>query len=183
MISEIKKEQRKTAIQKRQELSLEERQKGSVQICRAIEALPFFSDAKCIFSYFASYDEADPSFLNLDGKKVCYPISYADGIMKAAVPIQDNGLVIGRFGIKSPDENTAAFVDPKDIDLVIVPCVAFDENKKRLGHGKGYYDRYLKNCTNAHIICIAFEAQKLGDVATDEFDIPMECIVTEKKIY
>jgi 5-formyltetrahydrofolate cyclo-ligase len=88
----------------------------------------------------------------------------------------------------SPSKRPAAsaaseLVAPEEIDLVLVPCVAFDKNRNRLGHGAGYYDRYLPLCTRAKCIAVAFEAQRLPRVVTDAHDRRMDAVVTEKKIY
>lgn len=177
-----KQEQRKQCMNSRRALSDEQRKKFSMKICSTLEQLPEFQKAKCVLSYAASFDEVDPSYLGGD-KVFCFPVSLPGGIMDAYVPAAENGWVEGRFGIMSPNTETSAFVDPADIDLVIVPCVGFDEQRRRLGHGKGYYDRYLPKCINAAKIAVAFEAQKLDNVCVDMYDVDMSYIVTEERIY
>ena len=66
---------------------------------------------------------------------------------------------------------------------MIVPCVGFDQNGGRLGHGGGYYDRYLAKCPAAKRICVAFEAQRLDRAASEKNDVDPQIIVTEEKIY
>lgn len=175
--------QRKLCLESRRALTDEERELKSREICRKIGDLDVFRNAKTVFSYFASYDEADPQYLPKEGKVFCYPISYKGGIMEARIPAEKDGLEEGRFGIISPRTDNSVLADPADIDLVIVPCVGFDEKLGRLGHGRGYYDRYLPKCVNAKMICIAFEAQKLDNVVTDAFDVPMQYIVSEEAMY
>lgn len=180
-----KAEQRKIAMEKRRALSLEERAQYSQVVAEKLMTLDVIKSAKNILSYAATYDEVDMDpFAKLKtDAKISYPISYAHGIMKAFVPNSKDAWVIGKYDIKSPDEENSSLMNPEDIDVVIVPCVAFDETLKRLGHGAGYYDRYLPLCTKAKFICVAFEAQKLDNVVTDMYDHPMDVIVTEKKIY
>ena len=170
-------------MQKRRALSDEDRKTFSRKICDTLSSLDEFKNAKCIFSYKASFDEADPDYLSTEGKTFCYPISYAGGIMDVRIPASENGWEEGKFGILSPNKENSVLVKPEEIDLVIVPCVGFDEQKKRLGHGKGYYDRYLPQCVNAKKIAIAFEAQKLDEVVTDQYDVEMTHVVTENAIY
>ena len=183
MIKIEKYKQREICFAKRRALSDEERRSFSEEICKRVADLPEFKNAKTIFSYLATYDEADPSHLPSDGKVFCYPVSYKGGIMEARIPAKENGFKEGVFGILSPDVNTSVLVDPKDIDLIIVPCVGFDEKRHRLGHGGGYYDRFMPKCTNSSFICIAFEAQKLDNVVTGPYDLDMPMVVTEDHIY
>lgn len=91
------------------------------------------------------------------------------------------GWRIGSFGIMEPVKGFVA--RPEEIDLVICPCTGFDEKLNRLGMGGGYYDRFLPLCKNAKKIAVAFEAQKIERVRTNEFDVLMDAIVTEDGIY
>ena len=183
MIKEVKNRQRKLCFEKRRALSEEERKVFSEEICRKVAELPEFKNAKTVFSYLATFDEADPSYLPSDGKAFCYPISYKGGIMEARIPAEEDGLETGFLGIVSPKIENSVLVDPKDIDLIIVPCVGFDESRDRLGHGGGYYDRYMPKCKKAVFVCIAFEAQKLKDIAVGRYDMKMSKVVTEKQVY
>ena len=69
-----------------------------------------------------------------------------------------------------------------NIDLIIVPGVSFDKKGNRLGFGKGYYDRYLCN-KDIFKIGICFEEQLLDNLPVDKFDIKMDVIITEKRVY
>ena len=183
MIKEDKQKQRKICLERRRALTPEERKSFSEEICRKLSELPEFKNAKTIFSYLATYDEADPSHLPSDGKVICYPVSYKGGIMEARVPAEEDGLETGLLGIVSPKIETSKLVDPEEIDLIIVPCVGFDEDRNRLGHGGGYYDRYMPKCINAALVCIAFESQKLDNIAVGRYDMKVSHVVTEKKVY
>ena len=164
-------------------MSAEDRALFSRMLCEKIASLPEFREAKTVLSYLATYDEADPSHLPSDGKVFCYPVSYKGGIMEARVPAAEDGLETGLLGIVSPKIETSVLVDPSDIDLIIVPCVGFDEKRNRLGHGGGYYDRYMPKCKKASLVCIAFEAQKLDNIVVGRYDMRPDRVVTEKDIY
>lgn len=179
--------QRALALDARRKLSNSQREMFSRKVCEHTMNLPFIKNTHTVLAYSATYDEVDLSYfkelskgLNLE---IAYPISYKAGIMKAFVPNSDDAWETGKFGIRSPKETESRLINPEDIDLVFVPCVAFDDKLRRLGHGAGYYDRYLPQCTKAKFICVAFEAQKLDNIITDQFDTPMDCAVTEEKIY
>jgi 5-formyltetrahydrofolate cyclo-ligase len=61
--------------------------------------------------------------------------------------------------------------------------VAFDGQRRRMGYGGGYYDRYLLKCSKAVKIGIAFEIQRMEELITDSYDCPMDMIITEENIY
>lgn len=179
-----KKEQRVIAMQKRRALTDEERREKSLAISRAIWELPEVKQAGTVFSYFATYDEADPKAFDKlaeeAGKRLAYPISLPHGIMKAAVPNGPESLVAGAYGILAPSEEASEILTPEDIDVILVPCVAFDKEGRRLGHGAGYYDRYMPMLRpDVFKILIAFDAQELDYVETEPTDIPVDIIVTE----
>jgi 5-formyltetrahydrofolate cyclo-ligase len=66
---------------------------------------------------------------------------------------------------------------------VCKPVTAFDEKLGRMGMGAGYYDRFLTACKKAHIVAVAFECQKADSVMAQEWDMPMEKVFTEEKVY
>lgn len=85
-------------------------------------------------------------------------------------------LSTGSFGILEPQ--TENKIEPKDLDVIIVPLVAFDDYKHRIGYGKGYYDRYLKR-TSARKIGIAFAFQEVDEISVDAFDVDCDIVITE----
>ncbi len=176
-MQEIKKAQRKICLDRRNALSEEERQRSSALICGRL--FPYL-EGKTILSYYPVGSEVDVSAVN--GRfDVAYPVIREGRQMDAYVP-EHHRLQVNSYGIPEPDPDHSTLINKEDIDVVIVPCVGFDEHKNRLGHGGGYYDRYLKDC-KALKICVAFEAQKLDRVVTDDDDIEMDLIITENGSY
>ena len=87
----------------------------------------------------------------------------------------DGGIRDGAYGIKEPQGENP--VPPAEIDLIIVPAMAFDPCGNRLGRGKGFYDRLLRQ-THATCIGVAFDFQLLDALPTDSHDIKMDYIFT-----
>ena len=116
------------------------------------------------------------------GKTVAYPVCEENFTLTAAVPGLD-GWEVGAYGIRTPVLERAALVRPEALDLVLVPCTAFDAVCRRVGMGKGYYDRYLPRCRNAVALGVAFEAQRVPEAAADEQDWQLDGFVTERKVY
>lgn len=184
-----KKQQRRLAIESRRALTHKERDEKSRAICDLLIKLikdPRYSGVRTIFSYRGTWDEVNVDAFNdwaeVQGYCVAYPISLPDGIMKAAVPAQKNAWHRAAYGIFEPVMENSKILEPEDIDLVIVPCVAFDEYGNRCGHGAGYYDRFLTEMAPEALIMAAFEAQRLEKLITEETDIPVRTIVTETGI-
>lgn len=184
-----KKQQRRLAIESRRALTHKERDEKSRAICDLLIKLikdPRYSGVRTIFSYRGTWEEVNVDAFNdwaeVQGYCVAYPISLPDGIMKAAVPAEENAWHRAAYGIFEPVMENSKILEPEDIDLVIVPCVAFDEYGNRCGHGAGYYDRFLTEMAPEALIMAAFEAQRLEKLITEETDIPVRTIVTETGI-
>ena len=184
-----KKQQRKLAVEKRRALTQEERDEKSRAISDLLIKLikdPRYSKVRTIFSYRGTWDEVNVDAFNdwaeVQGYRVAYPISLPKGIMKAAVPAEENVWHRAAYGILEPVMENSKILEPEDIDLVIVPCVAFDEYGNRCGHGAGYYDRFMTRMPPESLIMVAFEAQRSEKLKTEETDIPVRTIVTEAGI-
>lgn len=109
-------------------------------------------------------------------------------VMKnSSIPKMDFYYVSGVKDLKSgykgiPEPSDDAYLI-KNLDLIIVPVVAFDENCNRIGYGCGYYDRFLSEHTNVKTIGIAFECQKMTNIKPKSTDKKLDLIITEENIY
>ncbi|NLZ72204.1 MAG: 5-formyltetrahydrofolate cyclo-ligase, partial [Clostridiaceae bacterium] len=84
------------------------------------------------------------------------------------------------FGILSPDPNSCSKVLPEEIDLALIPLLAFNAQGYRLGYGKGYYDRYLPQLkATCNKIGIAFSEQLSKELPVSIYDYPLDHILTE----
>ena len=179
----LKKKQRAAVLKKRDALPSEVRAAASRTVCEKLLTLDAYRSAKTVFLFRAFRSELDLSLFaeqaKRDGKTLVYPYCPDRSHMIALMP--GDAWETNRFGIPVPVPEQSTAVDPADIDLVLCPCVAFDRDGRRLGMGAGYYDRFLPQCRKAIKILIAFEAQRLDKVCTEDFDIPMDAVITEER--
>lgn len=176
---------RKIMLDRRNKLSDEEITAKSKKIMDFVFSLEQFSKAKTVMFYVDAKNEvrtkeAIMKALKLN-KRVVVPKVYKHQVLKA---IQIKGLdelCLGTFGILEPVHDQQAF--PRDIDLVLVPGVAFDEDGYRLGYGGGYYDNFLPQLrANVKKVAIAFDIQVLKTVPSEKHDVRMDFIITESKV-
>ena len=183
----LKKLQRRICLGARRKMTDEERADASARICEKLKEIPELRAAKTILSYCAVYDEADPRGFDewavMEGKRVAYPVTREAGKMDAMIPRTAEGWETGAYGIRAPISEISDKVAPDDIDAVIVPCVGFDREGGRLGHGGGYYDRFLADNPAVEAVCIAFESQRLERTAGEKTDIKQKTVVTEDGVY
>ena len=143
-------------------------------------------NAQTILLYAAFGSEADLSALaekaQAQGKTLAYPVCGEAYSLTAAVPGPD-GWEMGQYGIRTPILTKSRLLAPEELDLVLVPCTAFDAACRRVGMGKGYYDRYLPRCQNAVTLGVAFEVQRVERAAADPHDRQLDSYATEEKIY
>ena len=124
------------------------------------------------------------NYLLKKNKKLCLPtILKKDYHLVFRNFINNDDLIEGFMKIKEPPNNSEIVIP----ELIFVPCLAFDNFGFRLGYGGGYYDRtfsFLKNNKRKFIsVGYAFDGQKVTEVPKDKFDIKLDYVITEKKIY
>lgn len=118
-------------------------------------------------------------------KNVLIPITVKENKQLLPSKIENLSLEVqlGTYGIREPKNEFIRLYDPKSIDTLIVPAVAFDINKYRLGYGGGFYDRFIESLRDdALIIGIAFDFQIFDVVPKESHDAQMDLIITESKI-
>ncbi len=169
---------RKIAKANRSALSQEEKINKSIAIVEKL--LPLLDGCQTIGIYLSTIDEVDVSSLFLMYSALGLPKVRNDKEMDFYLCDDVCAVKEGAFHILEPESNI--WMDPSDFDALIIPIVAFDETCHRIGQGKGYYDRYLKH-TNAKLIGVGFECQKVDAIDMSEYDVPMDYIVSEKNVY
>ena len=178
---------RKAGIAARDAIAPEERQRLSNSIVRRILDFEEFRAAGTVMLYRASRGEVRLEGLEAaaeaGGKRLLYPLCISKTDMIALQPEGTDAWKKGFCGIMEPIREKSQEVPPEEIDLVICPCTAFDENGGRMGMGAGFYDRYLKKCVNAHVVSGAFEVQQGEKIDMPPWDQPMEKVFTEAAVY
>jgi 5-formyltetrahydrofolate cyclo-ligase len=143
-----------------------------------------YKNAKSVMLYMPIGSEVLTSLIRADaeecGKTVFYPVTDEKTGEISAYSVTDK-TEFKKGGFSIPEPQNALVTDPAEIELVIVPGVAFSRSGDRVGFGKGCYDRFLKK-TQAKRIGICYEAQLLDEIAADENDERMDYIVTENGI-
>ena len=182
-MEETKQLLRKRYIRARKALSAEARAAASARIAERIAALPEYQRASVVMVYSALPGEADLQPLvehpASAGKTFVYPRCISDTEMAVLLP---RAWRTGMYGIREPDASVSEEVAPEAVDFAVCPGVAFDDAKNRLGAGRGYYDRFLPKCVNAVVVMAAFEAQHAPSLPHTETDVPMDLVVTEKRV-
>ncbi|MBU3128087.1 5-formyltetrahydrofolate cyclo-ligase [Clostridium tagluense] len=189
MENNLKDNLRKNMLKERKSMKTETVSAFSHIIMDTIIKLPEFSNCKNIMLYLSFNNEVDTYALAkwcLDnGKKVIVP--YCIKETREIIPFEINNLTKdltkSSFGIMEPKHDILKKANTCDIDLIIVPGVVFDKHCNRIGFGAGYYDRFLpKRVKNTPTIGIAFDYQVISKIPTGTYDVPLDFIITEKRI-
>lgn len=185
----MKQKIRQELIAKRQALSLDYVENKSQIIAQKVTALPEFNKAKTIMVYLAFRNEVDTHHIIqgalVQEKRIVVPISQRQDwkIIPAEIKNYPDDLEEGTYGILEPKPQAYHPVEPQEIDLVLIPGVAFDERGYRLGYGAGYYDRFLSRLRpDAVTMALAYEMQILPDVYPESHDQKVDLIITEERI-
>ena len=164
----------------RDRMNSEEAKAKSLQAEKNLSKVKEFSDADNVMFYLALKKEVDVSETILrridSGKNVFVPVLKNGEILPSRLRSLD-GLKKGKFGISEPEN--PEFVDPEFLEVVLVPGTAFDREGNRVGHGKGFYDNFLKK-TRAFKIGLAYETQILDKIRTSPEDVKMDKVVTDR---
>lgn len=167
-------------------LSPQRRAEQSAAACKRITELAEYARAQTLLAYMATNAECDPHALvavaRAAGKRVAFPLCVSATELALYVPLQADSFEWGAFGIMEPVPARCERIAPEEIDVAIVPGVAFDSQRQRLGHGAGYYDRLLCGM-RAATVGLAFNEQIVDRIPCEATDIAMDYVITEKWTY
>ncbi|MFO0946926.1 MAG: 5-formyltetrahydrofolate cyclo-ligase [Planctomycetota bacterium] len=169
----------------------ENKEELSARICETFVAQPEYANAKTVMFYVDVRTEVRtrhylPTALT-HGKKIVVPYCVNDILELFWLTSMDE-LSIGMYKILEPKPELRDVpekkVDVKELDLIMVPGVAFDRTGARMGHGFGYYDKLLEHARpDTPLFALAFECQLFPSIPTQAHDVFMDKVITEKAVY
>jgi 5-formyltetrahydrofolate cyclo-ligase len=189
-LSEVKSRIREEAHARRRDQ--QDKDGLSRQIMARFFALPEYQAAQCVMLYLDVRAEVrtrhDLPAALASGKKVVVPWCNAEGQLELFHLEHLDELAVGMYKILEPKADLRSLptkqVDVKELDLVMVPGVAFDRRGGRTGHGKGYYDKLLEHARlTTPLVALAFECQLFPEIPMQAHDIFMDKIITETATY
>ena len=180
---ESKKDIRRHVLSVRENLTAKEQDENSQNICRQVINHPFFMNTDIVYCYVDYKHEVITRAIIQSawdqGKQVAVPKIIGDEMIFCFI----NSWKELKDGYRGIPEPTDCKIADADSPLVIMPGVAFDKCRNRIGYGKGFYDKFLKKHPHSHTIALAFELQIVDKIPFDSFDIRPEILITEKCIY
>ena len=164
----------------------EEIAKANAEIQTRLLLFPYFQSAESIFCYVSMDNEPGTgeilSTAFSSGKRVYVPrcIPGKERIMEAVEIHAWEDLERGTLGILEPKKEIKG-TDKRDFSLMLIPCLAADKRGGRLGHGAGYYDRFLED-TAGKKLCLCFDSLLFPKIPMGRQDIFMDYVLTEKEL-
>lgn len=178
---------RKKVLDQRRNIEVEEKREWDQLIFTSLVNSDFYIEAKRIFIYVSYENEVETKDIiqySLDNKKEIYvpKTNIKEKTMKAIKINSLDELIVDNYGILEPKD-----VDKKSIsdkfDLIIMPGLAFDRNGNRIGYGGGYYDKYISNLNYKVLkIALSYDLQLFKNIKSENHDIKVDCIITNKEI-
>ncbi len=180
---EQKKQLRASLKQKRAEISESDRESHSKIIADRLFELKEIKDANVVFAYISYATEVMTheilKKLLANGKKIVVPKILSSKKMVAQHFVNWDDLEPGTLGILTPKNGE---ITHEPVDVAITPGLGFTEQGHRIGFGAGYYDRWFATHEVRLKVAIAFEDQIIESLPTEKTDIPVDQILTEKRV-
>ena len=137
-----------------------------------------------VLSYFSINNEVNLITVNDEliygGIPVFFPLTRGEDMEFFRV-MPGGTFIQGTFHCFEPEDRSVPLNRSERI-IALVPGVAFSEKGYRLGYGKGYYDRFLPTCADILRIGVCYELQLSEEIVPSEYDVPMDMIITEKRV-
>lgn len=184
MVKEIKSSLRKEILTKRDDQDEQEINEKSKSIAEQFISLPVVQAGKIFLLYSSIKSEVSTRLIAEEllksGKTVAFPRIIGDNRMSFHKVSSLEELTDKQWSIPEPADN-APQVSPEEVDVAVIPGIAFDRHRCRLGWGGGYYDRFLPK-SDCFSIGLAFDLQIVEDVPVEDHDHPLDMIITETRV-
>ena len=176
---------RREFLAQRAAISVDERNLVSHELIKKFLTTEIYRAAKILMAYAAMPDEIQLNELFaacfIDKKIIAIPLIVGKGEMRAVEVPSFDSLEIGAFNIPTVKKNLRRFIEPAQIDCIIVPGAAFDTQGNRLGLGGGFYDRFLPQAVNAKKIALAYDFQLVNSLPIEPHDAKIDAVLTPKR--
>lgn len=184
-VAEEKRVLRQTLKARERSLSADYRARSGRAVVGALLSMEAYQSAECVCCFVGVGAEIDTVPLLRDalssGKRLCVPLCAGRGVMEMRRIRSLDDLSPGLMGIPEPSAD-APVVEPSEIGLLIVPCLACDRAGTRLGRGGGYYDRFLKRYHGAAVL-LCRERMLQDSIPADAHDISVTPVLSERGFY
>ncbi|MDP8258420.1 MAG: 5-formyltetrahydrofolate cyclo-ligase [Candidatus Aadella gelida] len=159
---------------------------NSRKIQEKVLSSEIFQTCKTVMTYVSLTTEVSTELINEEtfklGKRVAVPyMEPTEETIIASKLTAIKNLEKGPFGIFQPRRDLVEEIPPEEIDLILVPAIAYGKNNMRLGRGKGCYDKFLARCalSRTPTIGLAFRFQVIEELPSDPHDRPVSLVITE----
>jgi len=183
-----KRPMRDDALRRRRALDPGELSRISKKVEENLVSMPEFKAASLVVSYCALKDEVQTRPIIeraiAEGKRVAVVVADPKKrtLSFSEIDSFEGDLEPGSFGIMEPKAGRGRRVPLDEADVVLVPLVAWDDRGHRLGYGAGYFDRGLKGADGVLKVGLAMESQRVEAIPQTRHDVPLDVIVTEKRV-
>lgn len=161
-------------------LSAAEKARATACVFEVLENSAAFLLADNILLYHSLPDELSTrEFIARWHEKKHFFLPRVNGVNLDILPYDRTSLKLGAFQIEEPQGNDTISIE--SIDMVVVPAVAYDRNGNRIGRGKGYYDRLLRD-VKATKVGVAYDFQVVDEIDAEPHDVKMDVVITESRI-
>lgn len=187
MPGKVKAVLRRTLKGVRKNLSADFRHQASHRVCQNICQMERYRHAKRIALYMHSSGEISLNTLwetaPKHGKYCYFPKLTADKRLLFLPATLRTEFKPNRYHILEPDVDDSLAIAPADLEVVFLPLLGFDLECNRLGMGAGYYDKTFAGIKRPLMVGVAYEFQHQLSIPTQEWDVPLDRIITEKRTY
>lgn len=154
-----------------------ERMRAAEEVFARLEQTAAFMMSERILMYHSLPDELSThEFIRKwCGRKHFY-LPRVNGVNLEILPYDESRLALGSFHIEEPTGNDMSAID--DIEMIVVPAVAYDRSGNRVGRGKGYYDRLLAD-SRARKVGVAYDFQLVDEIDSEPHDVRVDVVITE----
>lgn len=179
---------REQMLTKRNSLSSLEIQGKSHETAQRLLLLPEYRQAKTVLIYLPTKSEINTLAIIQSSwqqhKNIVIPVCQSNRTLLLSKLNCFADLAKGTYDILEPVKDKIIPIDPQEVDLAIVPGLAFDEQGTRLGYGGGYFDRFLKTLReDCPVLALCYEFQVIKHIPTEVHDVPVDMILTEEGLH